>query len=201
MKQPAFLDPTAPFDRHAAEIGPGGLTERHRRDSRLARLLLFPLLVFLVAVVLVFYVFFDFARVDGASMSPTLADREFVLITKGDATPRRGDVVVLNAIDRGVLSEWIKRVVAVGGDRVRYRGSFVWVNDAPESFAHGIIDDRSTGPTGELTVPTGTVFFLGDNRPVSLDSRFVGPFPADRVHGKVVAVYAPVTRIRLVPGP
>ena len=69
MKLPAFLDPDAPFDRPAPEVGPDGLTERQRRANRLAGKLLLPLLVVLVVVVLVFYVFFDFAKVDGASMS------------------------------------------------------------------------------------------------------------------------------------
>jgi signal peptidase I len=182
-------------------IGPDGLTPSQRRADRLARKLLVPLLVFLIATVLVFYVFFDFARVEGASMAPTLEDREYVLITKRAPAPRRGEVVVFRVTDRGVGSEWIKRVVAIGGDRVRFRGSFVWVNDAPEPFVHPILDDKSVTPAGELTVPEGHVFCLGDNRPVSLDSRFVGPLDLDQVHGKVVAVYAPITRIRLVPGP
>jgi len=201
MEPPAFLDPTAPFDRPSPEIGRDGLTERQRRANRLAGRLLLPLLGVLVVLVLVFYVFFDFARVDGSSMSPTLSDREAVLITKGDSSPRRGEVVVLSVIDHGVASEWVKRIVAVGGDKVLYRGNLAWVNGAPESFAHSIVDDGSTVPTGEITVPAGKVFFLGDNRPVSLDSRFIGTLPTDRVHGKVIAVFTPVTRIRLVPEP
>jgi signal peptidase I len=201
MKLPAFLDPDAPFDRPAPEVGPDGLTERQRRASRQARRLLLPLMVLLVAVLLVFYVFFDSAKVDGDSMLPTMTDSEYVLVTRGLPAPKRGDVVVLNVVEGGVPTEWIKRIVAVAGDRVSIAGNRAWVNGSPESFQHAIVDDGRSYPSGETIVPPGTVYFMGDNRPISLDSRFVGPFPTDRVHGKVIAVFAPITRIRLVPGP
>jgi signal peptidase I len=201
MKKPAFLDPDAPFDRPVAPVGDDGLTDAQRRANRVARFMLVPLIVVLVAFVLVFFVFYDFARVDGASMNPTLLNNEHVLITRGLAQPKRGDVVVLDVIDRGEPAEWVKRIVALGGDRVSVHGNQVLVNGAPETFEHAILDNGSSFPTEEITVPAGTVFVLGDNRSVSLDSRFVGSFKATDIHGKVIAVYSPVTRIRLIPGP
>ena len=201
MKKPAFLDPDAPFERPVSAVGEDGLTDAQRRANRVARFLLGPLIVVLVAYVLVFFVIYDFARVDGASMNPTLANNEYVLVTRGLAQPKRGDVIVLNVIDRGQPAEWIKRVVALGGDRVSILGNQVLVNGAPEPFAHAILDNGSRVPVGDVTVPAGSGFVLGDNRSVSLDSRFVGAFSAADIHGKVIAVYAPITRIRLVPGP
>ena len=49
--------------------------------------------------------------------------------------------------------------------------------------------------TGEVTVPDGAVFLMGDNRGASLDSRFWGPIPDDWVKGRVVARYWPLKRV------
>jgi len=201
MRTPAFLDPDAPFDKPRPEVGLDGLTDPQRRSHDLAKRLLLPLLVVFLASFLLFYVFFDFSKVDGSSMYPTLHDADHVLITKGVVNPRRGDVVVLNVIDRGAPAEWIKRIVAVAGDRVSVRGDIVTVNGAPEPFPHELVNGGGTRPVRDLVVPAGAVYCMGDDRPISLDSRYVGPFTVSQLHGKVVAVYSPMTRIRLVPGP
>lgn len=201
MKTPAFLDPYAPFDKRRPEVGLDGLTDDQRRSHNFAKRLLVPLLVVFLAAFLVFYVFFDFSKVDGSSMYPTLHDADHVLITKGVASPKRGDVVVLSVIDQRAPAEWVKRIVAVAGDKVSVRGDIVTVNGAPESFPHQIVNGGGTRPLRDLVVPPDTVYCMGDDRPVSLDSRYVGPFTVSQLHGKVVAVYSPMTRIRLVPGP
>jgi len=169
--------------------------------NRLARRLVVPLSVALALIVLVFYVLFDHSRVAGPSMLPTLHDGDYILVTKGLSHPARGDVVVLDTVDQGRPTELVKRIVAVGGDRVHVEGDFVLVNGAPERFPHLVFADSRLWPAADLTVPDGTVFVLGDNRPVSYDSRYVGPFPIGRIQGKVVAVYAPLYRVGLVPGP
>jgi signal peptidase I len=64
-----------------------------------------------------------------------------------------------------------------------------------------IINGGATQPVEQLIVPAGQIFVAGDNRAVSLDSRFVGTFPVTSIHGRVVAVYAPLSRMRLVPEP
>jgi signal peptidase I len=201
MKTPAFLDPDASFERPRPEVGLDGLTDRQRRSNSVAKRLLLPLLVIFLASFLLFYVFFDFSKVDGSSMYPTLHNGDHVLTTKGVQNPKRGDVVVLNVVDQGAPAEWIKRIVAVAGDKVSVRGDIVTVNGAPESFPHEIIRGGGTQPARDLVVPAATVYCMGDDRPVSLDSRYVGPFAVSLLHGKVVAVYSPMTRIRLVPGP
>jgi signal peptidase I len=83
---------------------------------------------------------------------------------------------------------------------VSVRGDYVTVNGKPEVFDHKMIVGNET-ITQDLTVPAGSVFLMGDNRVVSLDSRFIGPLPISSIHGRVVAVWAPVTRMRVVPSP
>ena len=178
-----------------------GASDRRRALNRLARRLVVPLALVLALVVLVFWVIFDHSRVVGPSMLPTLRDGDYILVTKGLAHPQRGDVVVLDAVEQGKPTELVKRIVAVGGDRVHVEGDFVLVNGAPEHYPHMVFANDRPWPAADLTVPRGTVFVLGDDRPVSYDSRYLGPFPTGRIQGKVVAVYAPLYRVGLVPGP
>ena len=185
----------------AEVVGEDGLTPTQRRSARIALALIGPLTALLLALVLVFFVFFDTTTIDGASMYPTLFNNDYVLITKGLALPQRGDVVVLHVLYQGRKEEWVKRIVAFGGDRVNVSGNMITVNGAGEQFPHMIINGGATQPVEQVTVPAGQIFVAGDNRDVSLDSRFVGTFPVTSIHGRVVAIYAPIERIRLVPEP
>lgn len=129
------------------------------------------------------------ARVDGDSMRPTLGDGDRILVAAGP--PARGDVVVLGSPAGD--GDLVKRVVAVGGDRVALEDGVLVVNGAavpePHADPHGT-DGEYAGP---LPVPPGTVYLLGDRRGSSVDSREFGPVPADAVSGRVV--------LRLWPAP
>jgi signal peptidase I len=57
-------------------------------------------------------------------------------------------------------------------------------------------DDRA--PVPHTVVEPGTVFVLGDNRPISLDSRDLGAVSVDSVRGRAVLVFGPVTRMQFV---
>jgi signal peptidase I len=179
------------------------LTERQARSHRLATKLLLPLIVLLASILLPLYVVFDTSKVDGPSMIPTLQDREYLLITRGWATPARGDVVVVTFRDPadGTVGEIVKRVVALGGDKVSVRGDVAFVNGAKETFNHQVMEAQTRFPVFDSVVPSGTVFLMGDNRPISDDSRHLGPLPVADVHGKVVAVWGPIDRVRLIPSP
>ena len=87
--------------------------------------------------------------------------------------------------------DFIKRVVAVGGDTVEVRDGVVYLNDEPvdEPFAyHG---DRfgSHRDYPRTRIPPGEYFCLGDNRDNSRDSRFWGTVPRALVKGKAVVIY------------
>lgn len=198
---PHFLDPDAPYDTPPREIGPDGLTDDQRIANHLAWRLLAPLSVFLVALVLVFFVLFEHSVVSGPSMQPTLYSGDRILTTRGLATPKRGDVVVLNVTEGGKPAEWVKRIVALAGDHVHVEGDYVLVNGQPEAFHHRIVAFSEYGPAQDLVVPAGHVFVMGDDRPVSFDSRDIGPLPVSAIRGRVVAIFAPLNRIGLLPAP
>lgn len=184
-------------------LDPQGLDAEQRRSHRQAVRLVIPLALVLAALIAVFGVFFDSSKVDGPSMFPTLHDRDYLLITKGWPDPRPGEVVVFRLADpsTGTVDELVKRVIARAGDRVEVRGDTVIVNGAPEAFPHLKVISARARPRISLTVPPGTVWVMGDNRPVSDDSRDFGPVSLSAMHGKVVAIWAPIGDVRLLPSP
>ncbi len=155
-----------------------------------------PLIVFLTLILIVFYVLFSPSKVDGDSMEPSLSHGDRLLLTKSYETPRRGDVIAFHIAGAPPRAKRaLKRVVAVPGDSVEVREGIATVNGVRESGDDVIADQYFRKIVGPLIVPSGTVFVLGDNRMVSLDSRQLGPVALDSVVGRVVWVWAPVTRI------
>ncbi len=163
--------------------------------AKLASLILVPLLVVFVLVILVFYVFFTTAQVDGPSMLPTLRDGDRLLLTHGDKNPQRGQIVVTGVQEGDQKVDVVKRVVGVPGDTVEVRGDVAIVNGTPEPDYGQIFDLSYTYAYPPVKVPPGSVFLMGDNRPVSLDSRREGPLPIADIKGRAVAIFAPVTRM------
>jgi signal peptidase I len=157
--------------------------------------------VVFIVLVGVFYVAFDFGSVDGPSMLPNLLEVDGLLITKGYDTPRRGDVVVLGITGQnGQPEEIVKRVVALPGDTVEVVNDVAYVNGQRETGYRVLLDPPGRGDTlAPVAVPAGEVYVMGDNRPVSYDSRYIGPQPLSAVSGRVAAIYMPVHRWQLVP--
>ena len=166
--------------------------------TRLAEKILVPLAVAFLLVVMVFYVFFNRGRVDGPSMYPTLHNADMVLVTKGYDAPRRGDVIFTRTTENGAPIELVKRVIGIPGDTVEVKRDVAYVNGVAEPARGQFVDPAVAGSFVPLVVPPGQLFVMGDNRPVSEDSRFIGTVPLAGVMGRVIAVYAPVNRIRFV---
>lgn len=176
-------------------LGTGG-----EPGDRFAAVLVIPLTVALVALVGVFFVFYTAVRVDGDSMAPTLLDQERVLVTKNYGAPARGDLVFARIETQLDSVPVIKRVGAVAGDTIEFREGLAYINGEPEEYPFEVTltplgPEYSLRP---LTVPPGSVMLLSDNRPGSIDSRDFGPVPADAVVGRVVAVFSPANRMRLI---
>jgi signal peptidase I len=163
----------------------------------LAKRLLIPLALLFFVILVVFYVLFTSIRVQGESMEPTLRDGDRLLITKGYDTPARGDVVVFATLDtRNREEDLVKRVIAVQGDVVEVRQGIALVNGAVEPTRGLLTSPYDPTYVEPFTVPPGSVYVMGDNRPIALDSRSLGPVPVNSVKGEAVYVYAPIGRAR-----
>lgn len=166
-------------------------------DDRLARLLLIPLLGTLAAVLLVFFVFFASYRVVGPSMQPNFVEGDMLLVTRGYDRAIRGDVVIIKGGPDRQNDDLMKRVVAVPGDTIYTSGDLAVVNGVAET-GDGLLVGPGDVSVPQTTVPPGSVFVMGDNRPESYDSRYFGLARLDGIRGRVVFRYAPVHRVKSV---
>ena len=136
-------------------------------------------------------------KVEGTSMMPTLLDQERVFINKFvyKLEPiERGDVIVFR-YPRDPSKSYIKRVIAVAGDRVRIDAGVVYVNGRrlSEDYVPRMYEDVRSYP--ETIVPPHSYFVLGDHRNLSNDSRDFGPVDEDFIYGKAVFGYWPVEKL------
>jgi len=175
-----------------------GPKEPRVSGERIAKLVVIPLLVLFAVIVLVFFVLFQPVRIDGPSMLQTLRSADRVLITRGAKNVNRGDVIVLVVDEGGVPTELVKRVIALAGDRVEIRRDVAFVNGIQEPDRGQQIEPTYSISAPPVTVPSGQIYIMGDNRPLSEDSRYIGTVPLAGVKGIVVAVFAPIQRLGLV---
>ncbi|MDJ0767822.1 MAG: signal peptidase I [Ilumatobacter sp.] len=123
--------------------------------------------------------------VEGDSMAPTLHAGERIVINKLAGDPSLGDVIVHRVVTPGGRRhDYVKRVVAVGGDTVSYLDCVLHRNGSAVDEPY-VLDALGScgGDLDELVVPDGHVTVLGDNRADSVDSRVYGPIPNADVAG------------------
>jgi signal peptidase I len=179
------------LENYRTEIIPEPESPEEKR-SGILRFFLDILETVLLSVVLFFGINAVSARirVDGYSMLPTLKNGEFVIVNKLAyklGSPGYGDVVVFR-FPRDPEQEYIKRIIALPGDKVKVYGGKVYVNDQliQEPYIAAAPNYQS-----EWQVPADTLFVLGDNRNNSSDSHNWGPVPMNDVIGKALLVYWP----------
>lgn len=146
--------------------------------------------------------------VSGTSMYPNFASNDYVLtdeLTYHLRTPERGEVVVFHD-PQDWSTYFIKRIIGLPGERVVIKGSTVTVYNAanPNGFAldetylpKGIV----TAGSYDVTLTSSTYYLLGDNRPLSYDSRNWGPLPSKNIVGLVRFRLWPVNEIQAFAAP
>lgn len=164
-------------------------------------------IVIALAIFVVVYRFlFQPHQVKGNSMYDNFHDGEYLLtdkITYRFRQPQRDEVIVFKA-PQNEDYDYIKRIVALPGDRVEISQGRVLVNNQAVNEA-AFLDSRITTHAGlwakegqTLTVPAGEYFVMGDNRSNSSDSREWGPVPQSNIVGRAWLRYWPINQIGLV---
>jgi signal peptidase I len=131
-------------------------------------------------------------KIPAGSMKPTILVGDHILVDRRPSAqdPKQGDIVVFQFhVDPN--KDFIKRVVAVGGDTVELRDKEFLINGEPKAEPYVIHADTRTLPAnlgprdnfGPVTVPSGSFFVIGDNRDESYDSRFWGFVEQTRIKG------------------
>lgn len=124
----------------------------------------------------------------GVSMEPTLYNGQRIYIDRFSyllSTPKRGDVVVFLPNGNKNSHYYVKRVVAVSGDKVQIRNGSLYVNGEESTLITMKITDAGIAEN-ELTLKNGEYFCIGDSPSSSEDSRSanVGPVSEKDIIGK-----------------
>jgi signal peptidase I len=158
------------------------------------------LLIAVVASAFIITCIYQPVRVEGTSMQPQLQNNDRLFINKivyRVENIHRGDVVVFH-YPLDPTKSYIKRVIALPGDRLRIADGVVYVNGkkvaepyVPAQFH----DDRSVSAE---VIPQGDYWVLGDHRDVSSDSRDFGPVARRFIYGKAEVIYWPGSMASLI---
>lgn len=151
------------------------------------------LLVSAVASILIITFLYQPVRVEGTSMLPRLEDSDRLFINKfvyRISAIERGDVVVFH-YPRDPEKSYIKRVIALPGDRLRIDRGVVWLNGHRQLENYVPEEFRDLKSVSEMEIPPGYYYMMGDHRSISSDSREFGPVERSLIYGKAVFVYWP----------
>lgn len=157
-------------------------------------------------------------RVDGRSMYPTLKDGEFGFTNVGGVLlngVERGDIVVVTMEEEGQKTHWVKRVIGLPDDTVSCVNDVVYINgkvldetkyidpDYRQSLVDKFgyfnkvpnADNTNVEDFEEVKLKDDEYYVMGDNRPYSKDSRYVGPVKKSQIFAKKMLVLLPISDI------
>jgi signal peptidase I len=110
--------------------------------------------------------------------------------------PQRGDIVVFPLPD-DESQNYLKRIIGLPGETVEIKDGKVYINNSEEPLAEDYLKEKPTGDYGPYEIPENSYFMLGDNRNISLDSRFWERtfVKKNKIMGKVLLRYYPSIKL------
>lgn len=144
------------------------------------------------------FVFINVVLPPSGSMIPTLNDNDRLIATRvwNKDNIKRGDIIVFKSEELD-NKDLIKRVIGLPGDHIEINDGVVKVNgiELEEDYVK-----NNESYNGIFDVPDGKIFFLGDNRSVSYDSRYWKNPYIDKsdVEGKAEIRYYPIKDFELI---
>ncbi len=175
-------------------------------------------LVIFTAIAILLYLFVITPnQVDGPSMEPNFYTGELLLTNRlvqwlgssdlGNSLGvnyKRGDVIIFQ---KPGYKEFVKRIIGLPGDRVAIRDGYVYVNNQklnedylpPALYTNG--GDLIFDGGQSVLVEEGTYIAMGDNRPVSNDSRYaaIGLIDRNWIKGRVILRFYPFDVFSIIP--
>lgn len=174
------------------------------------------IIALILAMVIRFFVIESF-KIPTGSMRPTLLEGDLIMVNKfiygarvpftdlrlpALRQPKRGDVIVfIYPVDR--KKNFIKRLVAFGGETVEIKNGTIYINDQP--LLEPVFNQRYYYNRGDfsreqekIVVPEDCLFVLGDNSASSQDSRYWGFLPKKNLLGEALLIWWPPQRIRII---
>ena len=171
-----------------------------------------------IAIVLALFIrtfFVQSFKIPSGSMRKTLIEGDKILVNKliygpkipfthitlpAIREPKTGDIVVFK-YPEDPKRDFIKRLIACENQSVKIEDNHVFVNHQKTGVEK--IDTNTYYPNGtfgekEVQVPPGNYYVLGDNSPVSRDSRYWGYVPEDNMVGKAFFIFWPPHRIGIL---
>jgi len=140
---------------------------------------LLPYIIIILVVILIRTFIITPVRVSGDSMHDTLKDGDIMLLKKFDTSYNRYDIVVFDRNGERL----IKRVIGLPGEYIECIDGKIYINDEE---IKDIDTNLVTSDFNKLYIPENYYYVLGDNRPVSNDSRYFGPVSKNDLKGKVI---------------
>ena len=131
--------------------------------------------------------------VDGESMEPNMHDKELSLLNVSSyntADPKRGDVVVVRYPGDPDHKKYVKRVIGLPGEKLEIKNSQVYINDNLQEEYY-IAYELPTDPDKVVEIKKDQFFLMGDNRPVSNDSRYFGAVEKRFIVGQATTIIFP----------
>ena len=141
-------------------------------------------------------------------MEPNFNANDYLFISKMSYKMhdiKRGDVIVFHSdllTETGQKKLLIKRVIGLPGDQIDINNGKLYINGKLQHESY-IKEQYTSGSIDGLVVPKGKLFCMGDNRRVSIDSRYeeVGCVSESKVVGKVVFRLYPFNKIGVIHNP
>lgn len=184
---------------------------------RILVLISISILILFAAFIFVSIFFIQTYKIPTTSMVPTLMPGDTIAVNKivygsripfvslrlpSLKKPEKGEVVVfISPADRS--KAYIKRLIAVSGERVSIKDGNVYINGkimVDPRIARNYYYNQGEYAKGqkEITVPKGKYFFMGDNSISSLDSRFWGFVDGRDIVGRAIFIWWPPKRIGMI---
>jgi signal peptidase I len=139
-------------------------------------------------------------RIPNGSMAPSLLIGDHIMVNQlayQNLAPARGDVVAFK-FPEDESKIFVKLIIGIPGDTIEIRDKLVHVNGQAlreEDYTQHVdsnIIGKVVNPRDNLDllkIPEQSYFVLGDNRDLSLDSRFWGAVKREKIIGKVTLIY------------